>query len=371
MMKGSAGALLFALFLTLPAHVSAQNTSDTIPLFISFDSLSLDDKALMDKYKDVFENDLEDFLDIFNTSPKSKIDTTVYDMDRSSHVEIGLDFISRNLINGRITGISGVAFNPSVSYYHKTGLYFGISTGFYTDPAIVKVTAVPLVALSAGYQHTFFKRWFIGLGYSHNFVTYGGTVSRRLLDNTLSLSTSVDIWKHIVLGASGDIYWSSIHSRVLPEAEKFSSEIALSVRKEFFIYKFIGAKVFTITPALNFYFGNDNRAFAKQLGTSEVKGDSVTRKNVTKIISNNYFGFLDIEPSVMLDWRIRNLDIYATPTLAIPFNTLNTKTDVRTLNPKIYSFYIQAGIKYLFCVKPKKKKAANAASHVTEPAFEP
>ena len=364
MMNGFKGVWVLILLLFASNTLWCQAITDSIPSFINFDSLSLDDKALLTKYKDVFEDDFHDFLDIFNDSPKSKIDTTVYDMDRSSHVEVGLDFVSSNLINGRLTGISGVAFNPSVAYYHKTGLYFSISPGFYTDPAIVKATDVPLVNLSVGYLHTFFKRWFLGVGYSRSIVTYGSTVSRRLLDNTLSLSTSVDIWKHIIIGAGGDIYWSSIHSRLLPETEKFSSQIVLNVRKEFFIYKFIGAKVFTITPALNFYFGDDNRAISKQLGSTEVKGDSATKKQITKVIANNYFGFLDIEPSVAIEWRIRNLDIYATPTLAIPFNTLDTKTDNRTLNPKIYRFYIQAGIKYLFCVRKKRK--ANKASGVVK-----
>jgi hypothetical protein len=370
MMTRFAGVLLLA-FLLLPGYGNAQAKSDTIPGYINFDSLSIDDKALLEKYKDVFENDLQDFLDIFNNTPhKSRIDTSCYDMDRSSHVEVGLDFLSSNLINGRTTGITGVAFNPSVTYYHKTGLNFGVSAGFFTDHSIVKATAIPVVSLAAGYQHTFFRRWLIGAIYNHNFVTYGGTVSRRLLDNTLGFSTSIDIWKHIIINATAEIYWSSIHSRLLPEAEKFSSEIVLGIRKEFFIYKFIGAKVFTIAPALNFYFGDDNRAFAKQLGTSDVKGDSITRKAVTKIITNNYFGFLDIEPSVMIDWRIRNLDICVTPTLAIPFNTLNTKTDVRTLDPKVYRFYVQAGVKYLFCVK-LKKKASKDVSQVNRPVFDP
>ena len=357
-------------FVLASGSVYAQSAADSIPHPFNLDSLSEGDRVLLDKYKDVFEDDFHDFLDIFNDSPKSKIDTTVFDMDRSSHVETGLDFASSNLINGRLTGISGVAFYPSVTYYHKTGIYVGISPGFYTDKAIVKATPVPLVNLSAGYQHTFFKRWFVGISYARNIITYGGTVSRKLLDNTLSLSTSVDIWRHLTIAGTADIYWSSTHLKSLPETEKFSSDIELSLRKGFFIYKFAGAKVFTITPALNFYFGDDNRAIAKQLGSSEVKADSLTKKAITKVIANNYFGFLDVEPALTIDWRIRNLDINVTPALAIPFNTLNTKTDQRTLNPKIYRFYVQAGIKYLFCVKKKKgkSKAVNNAK-IDDPVF--
>lgn len=360
MVKGFTAALLGIVCLLGSSRSYGQSVTDSILHFINLDSLSVDNKELLAKYKDVFEDDLHDFLDIFNNNPKSKVDTTVYDMDRSSHVEAGLDFVSSNLINGRLTGIKGVGFFPVVSYFHKTGIYFSVSPGFYTDRAIVKVTDVPFVTLTAGYQHTFFKRWFLGIAYSRNFVTYGGPVSRLLLDNTLNLSTSVDIWKHIIIGGSGTIYWSSYHGRLLPESEKFSPEIILTLRKEFFIYKFIGAKIFTIAPALNFYFGNDNRVLLRQLNTSEAKGDTTAKKEITKVITNNYFGFLDVEPSVAFDWRIRNLDIYVTPALAIPFNTLDTKTDKRIMDPKIYRFYVQAGIKYLFCVKKKRKAAVQS-----------
>lgn len=359
MMRGLAGGLLAVFIMLAGSSVYGQSESNANFKPINLDSLSEEQKALLIEYKDSFEDDLHNVLDVFYGAEKKRFDTTVYDMDRSSHVEIGLDFVSSNLINGRTTGISGVAFYPSITYIHKTGFYFALAPGFYTDRSVVKATAVPLISLSAGFQRTFFKRWFLGVGYSHNFITYGGTVSRRLLNNSLSFSTSVDVWKHLILGGSACIYWSSVHSRLLPEAFKFSAEVILTIRKEFIIYKFIGAKVFTIAPALNFYLGYDNMAFARQLGASEVKADSTTKKQITKVVVNKYFGFLDIEPSVTLDWRIRNFDISVVPTLAIPFNTLNTQTNTRVFNPKVYRFYVQAGVRYLFHVKKNKRKSVS------------
>ena len=151
------------------------------------------------------------------------------------------------------------------------------------------------------------------------------------------------------------IDWSGDHSSSLPSDEKYSVELQLSARKEFVIHNFIGAKEFTITPALNFYFANDNRSYVTALAVSDVKKNTKKDTIVRTQNISDFFGFLDMEPSVNFDWRIRNADIYLTPTLAIPFNVFSSVKDKRFLNPKIYRFYLQAGAQYLFCIKKKHK----------------
>ena len=326
---------------------------------VNLDSLNADDKALLLLYKDSFDQDVQDFMFVIADSKKVKVDTTVYNMDKSSHVEIGLDFASRILSNGRDVGITGVFFSPSIAYLHKTGLYFALSMGFYTDKVISRQSAVPLVVLAAGFQRTFFRRWNFSFGYSRSITTYGLPLfTRSLLVHNFSVLNSVDVWKHIIIGAGIYFNWSTIKiSRVaVLSFESHAIEIALSLRKEFIIYKFIGAKVFTITPAITAYFGNDNQAIVTQQRGS-ASGDSTITKKGEKYAANikSFFGALDVEPSVSIDWRIGNLDIFAMPVLAIPFNTLNIDNGIRTANPKQYRFYVQAGVKYLFHVKKHKQ----------------
>jgi len=346
-----------------PFRLCAQAPANGAPKLLNLDSLSADDQALLMQYQDSFKNDLYDFLDVFAKPGKNQIDTSVYDMDRSSHTEVSLGFVSRQLINGRVIALSttkgklialyGVGFYPAVAYYHKYGFYLELSTTFYTDYAIAHATPVPVVSPSAGYAHTFFKRWLLGASYTRTFNTYGSAESRLLLNNTMTFTSSVDIWKKLIFTSCFSTYWSTDRSAGLPADEKLSTELVLSLKKVFTFYKFLGAKEFSITPALNFYFANDNRTYITALAVSDVKKD-VKKDTVVRTQNvNDFFGFLDLEPSVDFDWRIRNLDIYFTPTLAIPFNIFYPGKDERALNPKVYRFYAQAGIKYLFNVKRK------------------
>ena len=346
-----------------PLNLGAQMRNDSLPKVINLDSLSADDEALLVQYKDSFKNDLYDFLDIISPTKQVKVDTSVYDMDRSSHVEVSLDFVSRQLINGRIIALStskgkvialtGVGFYPTIMYYHKYGFYAELNTTFYTDYKIAHAAPVPVVTPSAGYEHTFFKRWFIGAGYEHTFNTYGSSLSRQLLNNTMTITSSVDVWKKFIFSSVFYVFWSSDHSASLPPDEKLSVELLLSLKKEFVIYNFLGAKEFTITPAMNFNFANDNRTFVSALAVSDVKGDSKKDTIVRTQNVNDFFGFLDLEPSINFDWRIRNVDIFLLPTLAVPLNIFYPGKDERVLDPKVFRFYVQAGVKYLFCVKPK------------------
>ena len=350
-----------------PMNSGAQTRTDSVPKVINLDSLSAEDEALFVQYKDSFKNDLYDFLEVINSSKQIKIDTSVYNMDRSSHVEVSLDFVSRQLINGRIIALStskgkvisltGVGFYPTVMYYHKYGFYAALNTTFYTDYKIAHATPVPVVTPSAGYGHTFFKRWFIGAGYQRTFNTYGSSLSRILLNNTMTITSSVDVWKKLIFSSAFYIFWSSDHSVSLPADEKLSVELVLSLKKEFIIYKFLGAKEFTITPAMNFNFANDNRTFVSALAVSDVKKDSKKDTVVRTQNVNDFFGLLDLEPSINFDWRIRNVDIFLLPTLAVPLNIFYPAKDERVLDPKVFRFYVQAGVKYLFCIKPKRKVA--------------
>jgi hypothetical protein len=276
--------MILGLTIFATQGLRGQSPTDSLPKMLNLDSLSADDLVLLSQNKGSFQNDFYEFLDIFSDSKKSRVDTSVFDMDRSSHVEVYLDFVSRELINGRVIALSttkgklialnGVGFYPTVAYYHKYGFYFELSTTFYTDSAIAHATPVPVVSPLAGYAHTFFKRWFVGTNYTRTFITYGSAGSRMLLNNTMSLTSSIDMWQKLIFSATYSAYWSSDHSTSLPSDEKLSNEIVLSLKKAFVIYKFIGAKEFTITPALNFYFANDNRTYITALAVSDVKKDS-------------------------------------------------------------------------------------------------
>jgi len=165
------------------------------------------------------------------------------------------------------------------------------------------------------------------------------------------------MYKRLILSAALYVDFTAARIRSLPAFDRRSVEIALSLRKDFVLYKFIGAKVFTITPAFNVYFATDNLAFVRQRTAAEQKHGALGQYTTA---IDNFFGFVDMEPSLTVDWRIRNFDISVTPVLAIPFNQFDYTSNTRVENPKQYRFYVHAGVKYLFNVKPLRKKGRMA-----------
>lgn len=328
---------------------------------ISLDSLSDEDFALLEEYKDSFLTEVKEIKAVFIKNKRKPIDTTVAHMNKSSHVEIGLDFTSRALSNGRDAGVKGVMFFPSAMYYHKTGLYASISMGFFTDSTIRHSAKIPLLSVSPGFYRTFFKRWSINLGYTRNIIFYGDKFQQGLLNNSFRLYNSFNFWNYITLSMNTGISWSSnltskkyyllplrkIYYKNLTKqlGQAYSVNIGLSFRKDFSFYNVIGAKVFTVSPEFSFLFGHDNNAF------------------ITKRIFRGYlftydkfFGLLSLEPGLSVDWRIRNLEISVSFYCAIPFNEFDETRLDRTTNPHHYYPYAEAGIKYLFMVKKKPKK---------------
>jgi hypothetical protein len=285
-------------------------------------------------------------------------------MNKASHVEIGLDFTSKVLSNGRDAGLKGVAFYPGIMYYHKTGLYASIGMGFFTDSTVRTAAKVPLLFIAPGFYRTFFKRWTFGIGYSRSFNFYSADFNRGLLNNSFSLYNAFDFWHYLTVSVSAGISWSSnltskkyyqlpirrIAYKKLTQnlGEEYAANIGISLRKDFSFYNVIGAKVFTLTPQLYFLFGTDNSQFV-------IKG--IRKPGQFPVTYDKFFGFLNVEPGLTADWRIRNLEISAGFHCAIPFNEFVESGNVsgRITNPHHYYPYAEVGVKYLFRT-PKSPK---------------
>lgn len=357
------GWLFLFIFIFSSSRVVAYSAiADTSKYkIVSLDSLSAEDYALLQEYKDSFMEEVKLIKSTLGLKKAKPIDTTVALMNRSSHCEISLDETGPIFSNGRTTSMTGAALYPSVMYYHKTGLYTSLSLGFYTDSAVRKSAVVPLVAFSAGYYRTFFKRWTFGIGYSRNFTLYQEKVYQGMLNNSFNLFNSFNFWNYLTLGVSTSVSWSSnltsrkyflfqVDTNHLPKrvfykpftqdiGQAYGANVALSLRKDFSFLNILGAKIFTVSPELYFIFGQDNSAFLLQ--GFRLPGQS-------PLTYDKFFGLLDIEPGFSVDWRIRNLEIFGSFHVAIPFNDYNETTHTRVFNPKEYHPYGSGGIKYLF-----------------------
>lgn len=325
--------------------------------------------ALLEEYKDSFMNEVKEIKSTVLYKKQKPIDTTVVLMNKLSHVEIGLDFASRVLSNGRDAGVKGVVFYPSVMYYHRLGFYAALSMAFYTDSTIRNSAKVPNVFFSPGFYRTFYNRWSFGLSYTRSFVLYGNAFQKGLLNNTLSLYNSFNFWNYLTLSVGAGISWSSnlnnrhialgrrITYRLLTQklGESYSANISVSLKKDFCFYNVLGAKVFTLTPSLLFVFGHDNNAFLQK---QFKKGQNQLLDSTYRLAYDNLFGFLNLEPGLTADWRIKNFEIYAAFHCAIPFNEFVESGSVagRITKPHHYYPYAEAGMKYLFRIEKKMRK---------------
>ncbi len=345
------------------AAEQAMAKDSTLRKPFSLDSLSDEDLALLEEYQDSFMREVNEIKSAIGITRKAykPIDSTVAQMNRTSHVEIGLDVCGPILSNGRSSGLTGPVFYPSAMYYHKWGLYAALSMGFFTDSTIRTRAMVPLVAVSPGFSRTFFNKWSVALGYSRSFVFYVNDVQKGMLNNNISLSTGFDFWRYISLSVSAGISWSSnLRSKkyvsvllkkvsyrtiTIDAGQAYSANIGITLRKDFSFYNVLGAKVFTISPELFFLFGNDNSTLITR---------SVNRTQGL-LTSDKFFGFLDLEPGLTLNWRIRNVEVFGAFHCGIPFNEYDTDKLMRVKNPKEYYPYGQGGIKYLFRIKKKER----------------
>ena len=357
-------AVFITFSLLLIVQIASAFTVDSVQYkIISLDSLSDEDFALLEEYKDSFMKEVTIIKSALLFKKQKPLDTTVTLMNKLSHVELGLDFASHILSNGRDAGIKGIAFYPGIMYYHKTGLYASLGMGFFTDSAIRQSAKVPLLFISPGFYRTFFKRWTFSIGYSRCFNFYSPDFNRGLLNNSFSLYNAFDFWHYLTVSVAAGISWSSnLTSRKLYQlparritykkltqnlGEESAANISISLRRDFSFYNTLGAKVFTITPQLSFLFGNDNSQFV-------IKG--IRKPGQFPVTYDKFFGFLNIDPGLGVDWRIRNLEISVAFHCAIPFNEFveNGNVSGRITSPHHYYPYAEAGIKYLFRIKKKK-----------------
>ena len=368
------GFLAVIVILLLVNQCNAQQADTTKRQIISLENLNPEDSALLEQLKAEFDQEVKDIKASVLYKKLRPIDTTVAMMNNSSHAEIGLDFTSRILSNGRSSGVKGVGFYPSAMYYHKTGFYASLSMAFFTDSTIRHSAKVPAIYLTPGFYRTFFKWWTFGTGYTRSFVTYGNDFQRGLLNNTFSLYNSVNCKGYLTISVGASISWSSnlnnrkviIRRPLQPQKNEtyrsltqklgqgYTAGVTVSLKKDFSFYNVLGAKVFSITPELLFVFGRDNNAFIQ---TQYIRGLNQKTDTTYRLAYDNMFGFLNLEPALTANWRIKNLEIYAAFRCAIPFNEFVQENGVagRVTNPHHYYPYAEAGVKYLFRVARKSK----------------
>lgn len=351
--------------LALVLFASQSASAQKIPLFNTVDSLKKTEKDTLSRLasagapkssikavKGMYDDVIRDLRD----SARDCADSIMDHMEKCSHFEIGFDLASRQLIYGRQGPASDVEGLPMLKYRHKSGVYGMFNADVYklvfpqrkvrlnkSDTSSVSKIESDIV-LTAGFARTFYKWWDIDLNINHTFIFFGQ--DKNYLTSSLNVGTTYDFWDYLSL----DIYYSLYFggsSKISAAEKSYSNVLTLGIGHDFRIYRFLGAKVFTITPEFTTDVGNDNLVRNRLLARNENGG-----LTVVKPATDNFFGLLDLVASVNFDYRIKNLDIYIDPSVTIPYNVVPagapSTAPYRHNASSAPIFYVTAGIKYLF-----------------------
>ena len=151
------------------------------------------------------------------------------------------------------------------------------------------------------------------------------------------------------------MWWSPSQRRYTNDGirKKTSSFLLFDLYKDFKVYRLPGSATLSIGPEIQTYVGNDNLARSRVIARNRHGGVEVPE------LYDNFFGLMDIEAAVNIEYRIRNLGISFTPLVAIPFNEIPTNLPPTVTQASQLSQYRQnqmqapifvatAGIKYYF-----------------------
>jgi hypothetical protein len=368
--------MIIKKILTLSLLLSAICTfAQKMPPFDKLDALKAEQKASLSKLAsqqipakalDSISDIYKDIKDSIRDEARDYADSIMYHMDNSSHLELALDMSSNQMITGRRGPAYGMVGSPSFKYQHKSGFYGSLGTdvykldykqlgtkrrtGIYDTSAISKIETDVILAI--GFQKTFWETWDLDASLDHTFINYGN--DRNYLASTVNINNSIDFWGYI----TANVYYSLLFggsSKTASYDKKYSNILSFELLHDFKIYRFLGSKVFTISPQLSSDVGNDNFT-RNRIRARNANGGLSDQINAA--LADNFFGLLNLEGSLNMDYRIQHLDIYVDPRIAFPFNvvplTATSAAPYRRNQTSQPLFYINVGIKYLF--RPWKEK---------------
>lgn len=359
-------AFLLVLCIYAP-FVSGQK----VPLYAKLDSLKARQKSniasmkaqrLPEKVIDSVSDQYKNIRDSVRDAAHEYADSIAEHMDRFSHFELGVEVASNQYYFGRRGPAAGAEGLPALKYYNKTGLYAMFNADIYAikyslirkakvgkQDTIAGQKTEPDLTFTAGFDRTFFEKWQVQLYYDHTIIFYG--TDKNLLSNTLDLTTGFDFWDYITARVEYQFLFGGASNDGIKK--KTSSFLLFDLYKDFKVYRLPGSATLSIGPEIQTYVGNDNLARSRVIARNRHGGVEVPE------LYDNFFGLMDIEAAVNIEYRIKNLGISFTPLVAIPFNEIPTNLPPTVTQASQLSQYRQnemqapifvatVGIKYYF-----------------------
>lgn len=257
-----------------------------------------------------------DSLNIFNL-----IDSLLLleELEDRSQLAVRIGYNSNVLSLGRTLGIEQFGLSPSVSFYHKSGLFADV-TGFWSkdfEPSYY------LTVVSAGYMHTFSKYFAVTGNYDRYF--YNTDIPDQYIDfeNTVGVTPYFD-YKFLSLRIDYSFYFGE------QTAHRIMPALGLNLTKR----NFLKIEKIMLAPVAYVLFGNETSI--------------VTNTTTSELMEKEVFGVMNYAFSVPLYVRHKNWSLQVGYTYSIPKKLANELY----VPPK--SGYITAGLTYYIDLWPNK-----------------
>jgi hypothetical protein len=264
-----------------------------------------------------------------------------------SRLEAGISYLNNDVYLGRKDSSVLPYFIPSLSYYHKSGLYFSASLNYLKN---AEASRVDLVTLEGGYIFSAGK--------------YDGQLNvSRLFYNSQSTTVSSEIKASAEFQNGFDF---GLIKTTLNLGLEFGTKTDYSVNfgLEHGFTSFHEKLEFTPTICVNtgtqnFYdnYYKNKRYSNRKNGRGVGNGNGGTSV-IGSVVNPSNFKILDYEASVPLSYTIKKLVINFTPTYAIPVNpslidVQTSQSGGGTSNNTVTehltnSFYVSVGFTYKF-----------------------
>jgi hypothetical protein len=118
---------------------------------------------------------------------KIQAQTTIDEIEESSHVIIGVQANSSVQFAGQLLGLNGPSVEPAFTYKHKSGIYLGIQPTFYFAPKLKKASTIPELNYEIGYNYEN-ENWILDGSFTYSKINFGSKFFRNYLNNALSIS---------------------------------------------------------------------------------------------------------------------------------------------------------------------------------------
>ena len=226
--------------------------------------------------KSIETSDLDSLQEARIYSIHNAIDNELDNFKDSTQFELGITADSKSVYLGRAFGNKGILFNPSFSYFHKSGFGIDVSENLAQRSKI----SAGVSNIDLSYLHSINDWWDFELDYGYWFID-------KNFPSNLTLNNMLD--------CSNTFYVTDWFTATTDVSYMFGTQKGLLVQENishaFYVYPSSKHQRISIEPEAGTYFGNASVYQKRSIATND--------------LINNIFTLLDLYGSLTCKYQVK------------------------------------------------------------------